>query len=204
MKQSIILAGCCIILTGLAGCQEQSGKLFEGGRTVLPPDIAGTWIARGSPWKIVLSPQGKVTSAVIPLGEVEVKPNQTTKVPGPKGEPGFYEAGNFTVDYNPQGRELAVNIKIKQFYLERVLEWNVISKGSWEYFIVGDVLEDGKTWQADVFNSLDIAVLAPDPNQITDKSKFKETARLRINLGDEEGENLIFTKVPDGNAGSNK
>jgi len=51
MKRLLVLLGCCTILAGLVGCQ---------GPTALPPDIAGTWKADNSSWKIVLSPEGKV------------------------------------------------------------------------------------------------------------------------------------------------
>lgn len=211
MKRSIVLIGCVFLLFG--GCQvpvrNNSGvEVFvkDGGK--FPRFLAGTWEANKNNdlnyWRIVFEPDGAISSAVIPLGEVEVRPNQTTEYEGPKGEPGFFKAGDFQVYCNPQSRELSVNIKIKQFYLERVLEWNVILKGSWEYFIVGDVSEDGKTWEGGVFSSPDITVIVPDPNSPEDKSKFKETAKARVDFGDEEEEHLIFTKVPDVNAGSNK
>jgi hypothetical protein len=208
MKQSLALLGCAILLLVFSGCQQlgrsnsNADVIVEGGGK-FPKSLAGTWEANNKNdlnyWKIVFEPDGKVSSAILPLGEVEVKPNRTTEAKGPKGESGFYEAGDFTVDYKPQGRELAVNIEIKQFYLERLIEWNVILKGSWEYFVAGNISEDGKTWQANVFSSPDMVVLVPDPNHIEDKSKFKETAKLHINLGNGEGEQVIFTKVPDGN-----
>ncbi|MCJ7778147.1 MAG: hypothetical protein MUP16_07535 [Sedimentisphaerales bacterium] len=213
MKQLLFLLGCAVLLSALAGCQSPTGNnsgvevfVKDGGE--FPQFLVGRWEANKKNdlnyWRIVFEPNGAISSVVIPLGEVEVRPNQTTEAQGPKGEPGFFEAGNFQVYYNPQSREFSVNIKIKQFYLERVLEWNVILKGSWEYFIVGDVSEDGKTWAGDVFSSPDITVLEPDPNSTEDKSKFKETAKLRIDFGDEGEEHLIFTKVPDVNASSNK
>jgi hypothetical protein len=211
MKRSIVLLGCVFFV--VVGCQEVSRNksgvevIIEGGGE-FPRFLAGVWEAnKGNDlnyWRVVFEPDGVISSAVVPLGEVKVRPNRTTEAKGPKGEPGFFKAGNFDVYYNTQSRELAVNIKIKQFYLKRVLDWNIVLKGSWEYFIVGDVSEDGKTWEGGVFSSPDITVLEPDPNNPEDKSKFKETAKAHIDFGDEEEEHLIFTKVPDVNAGSNK
>jgi hypothetical protein len=201
MKQLLFLLGCAILLSALAGCQSpvanNSGvEVFvkDGGK--FPQFLSGVWKADNQKWQIVFGPNGAILSAITPLAMVEVRPNQTTEAQGPKGEPGFFEAGNFRIYYDPQSREFSVNIKIKQFYLERVLEWNAILKGSWEYFLVGDISEDGKTWACDVFSSPDITVLEPDPNSPGDKSKFKETAKAHIDFGDEGEEHLIFIKVP--------
>lgn len=206
MKRSIVLLGYVFFV--VVGCQEvsrnKSGvEVIIEGDGEFPRFLAGTWKSDNQVWQIVFEPDGTISSAVTPLGLVEVRPNRKTEFPGPKGEPGFFEAGDFDVYYNQQGRELVVYIKIKQFCL--YLTNGSILKGSWEYFIVGDVLEDGNTWASDVFNAPDIAVLVPDPNHPADKTKFKEGAKLRIDLGEEEEEeHLIFTKVPDVNAGSNK
>jgi hypothetical protein len=206
MKWLMVLFGCVFLLFG--GCQELSRNKSRAEVTIeegseFPRFLAGAWKADKQGWQIVFEPNGVISSAVVPLGGVEVRPNRKTGFPGPKGEPGFLEAGDFDVYYNQQGRELAVDIKIKQFC--RYLVNSSILKGSWEYLIVGDVSGDGKTWAGDVFNSLDIATLTPDPNSIEEsKPKFEETSKLRINLGEEEEEHLIFTKVPDVNAGSDK
>jgi hypothetical protein len=166
MKQLLVLLGCCTILTVSVGCQ---------GPAVLPPDIAGTWRAKESPWKIVLSPQGKVTSAVIPLGAVEVRPNRTSRIQGQKGEPGIFEAGDFEVYYDAEIRELLVSIEIKHVYLDmgRILE------GTCGYFITGNVSENGEAWYADVFTSWDLAVLGLDPNSTAEEPTFKQIGVLR-------------------------
>ena len=211
MKRLAVLAVCAVILLGLTGCRGGSGNGgVEAGAsnknvavaTEFPKSLAGTWKSDNQVWQIDFEPDGTISSAVTPLGLVKVRPNRKTRVPGLKGEPGFFEAGDFDVYYNQQNRELTVNIKIKQFYL--YTRDNGILKGSWEYLITGNILEDEKTWAGDVFSSPDIVALVPDPNHITDESKFTEVAKLHVNLGDEEKERLIFTKVPDVNAGSNK
>jgi hypothetical protein len=202
MKRLIVLFGCVFLLLG--GCQElgrnNSGvEVFVKDGGEFPSSLAGRWKARND-WQLVFEPNGIISSAIVPITVVEIRPNQTTRVQGRKGEPGYFEAGNFTVYYNPEDRELSVDIKIKQVYLEM----GGILKGPWEYLVIGNILEDGKTWQADVFTSLDLAVLAPDPNhRIAGKPKYKYIGPLRADFG-QEVESLIFTKVPDGNATNNK
>jgi len=202
MKRTIVLIGCVFLLFG--GCQ----KVRRNNVSEFPQSLAGAWEANKDNlnyWRIVFKPDGTISSAVIALGEYEVKPNQTTKTKGPDGEPGFIDAGDFDAFYNPKSRELTADIKLKQLYLDLGVSHGVI-KGSWEFFITGEVSEDGKTWAGDWFNSTDIAALLHDPNSPKDKSKLKEAAKLQVDLGQEdEGLHLIFTKVvPDANTGSNK
>lgn len=164
MKQLVVLAGCAVVLLGLAGCQWQLGKSFEGGQTVLPPDIAGTWKARGEPWKIVLSPDGTVSSALIPLGAVEVRPNQTTEMEMKDGSISTFKAGDCIVEYMPDTRELFVCVEVEEFhivFLDNRIDGNTIDR------FIGPVSEDGKTWMADWISVFDYGPRFPqDPNDI--------------------------------------
>jgi hypothetical protein len=207
----LLLIGCVFLLLG--GCQEAGRNKSVAEVTLekgseFPRSLAGAWEANKDNmnyWRIVFKPDGTISSAIIPLGEYEVKPNQMNKTKGPDGEPGFIDAGDFDVFYNPRSHNLAVDIKLKQFYLD--LGAHGILKGSWEFLIAGKVSEDEKTWDGNLFNSVDIASLVRDPNSPKDKPTLKEAAKLHIDLGQEEGEDeyLIFTKVvPDANTGSNK
>lgn len=144
--RAAVLFGLVCTLTVLAGCQGQFGKSFEGGRTALPADIAGTWKAEDSPWNIVLSPDGTVVSAVIPMGQIEVKPNQTTEAEMKNGSISTFKAGDCIVEYMPATRELFVSVEIEEFHI-RFLD-NAIDGNSFDRFI-GPVSEDGKTWMAD-------------------------------------------------------
>lgn len=188
MKQLLVSLGCCIILAGLTGCQSP---------TALPPDIAGTWRAEDAPWNIVLSPQGKVASAVIPLGGVEVEPGQTTEIYGQKGEPGIFECGDFEVYYDTENHELSVSIKIKHIYIDM----GGILEGTCDYLIAGGFSEDGKIWYADVFTALDLTVSAPDPNATTEEPAFRQIGVLKSSF-DDGREQLTFTKAE--NSGSEK
>lgn len=161
MKQFVVLAECVTILLGLSGCQERMAK--SPGK-VIPPDVAGTWKAYDSPWKIVLSPDGTVSSAVIPMGEVELKPNQITKVEMKDGQLSTYKAGDFDVEYIPSTRELLVSIEVEDIHI--VFLDNVIDGNSVDRF-VGPVSEDGKEWIADWINMFDYGPRFPqDANDI--------------------------------------
>ncbi|MDD5327660.1 MAG: hypothetical protein PHY02_07595 [Phycisphaerae bacterium] len=205
MKQLMVLLG--FVLLVLGGCQEVSQNKSGTKVTIedgseFPQFLAGAWEANKNKlnyWRIIFEGDGTISSAVNPIGMANIRANRKTEVPGPKGEHGFVYAGDFNVSYNPQSRELAVNIKIEQFCLY-LFDGGMV-KGSWEYLITGEVSDDGKTWTVDLFNSPDIAAFAPDPNSPKDKPIFEEKGKLRVGLGEEEGDRLIFTKVPDANNG---
>jgi len=134
-----------LILLSAAGCQRPSRQPLVT-ESLLPPDIAGTWKAQGSPWKIVLSPDGTVSSAVIPMGVVEVRPNQTTKTEMKDGSYSTFKAGDCVVEYTPTTRELFVSIQMDEIhvqFLDNVIDGNSIDR------FIGPVSEDAKTWTAD-------------------------------------------------------
>ena len=147
-------------------CQTVT-KQSSAGKTTLPPDIAGTWKAQDSPWKIVLSPDGTVSSAVIPMGEVEIKPNQTAKVEMKDGSFSTFKAGDCVVEYTPDTRELFVSVEMEQIHIKFVD--NVIDGNSVDRF-VGPVSEDGKFWMADWITVFDYGPRFPqEPNDISAK-----------------------------------
>lgn len=149
-KIVFIFVSTCVLWLGV-GCQNQSGR-SSNGKVMLPADIAGTWKAQNSPWKIVISPDGTVISAVIPMGEVEVRPHKTTKLEMVDGSYSTYKAGDCMVGYMPDTRELFVSVemeKINVVYLDNVIDGNSIDR------FVGPVSEDGKTWMADWINVFD-------------------------------------------------
>ena len=133
-----------IFWTGL-GCQTVTKK-SSAGKTTLPTDIVGAWKAQDSPWKIVLSTDGTVSSAVIPMGVVEVRPNQTTKIEMKDGSYSTFRAGDCAVEYIPTTRELFVSVQMDEIHV--VFLDNVIDGNSIDRFI-GPVSKDGKVWTAD-------------------------------------------------------
>ena len=165
LKVVIILFFVWLVLL-VVGCQTPA-KQTVADRAILPPDIVGTWKAQDSPWKIVLSPDGAVSSAVIPMGEIEIKPNQTTKAEMKDGSVSTFKAGDCVVEYTPIMRELFVSIEMEKVYV-KFLD-NVIAGNSIDRFI-GPVSEDGKLWKADWITVYDYGPRFPqDPNDITAK-----------------------------------
>jgi len=162
MKKLIVWVGYAAFLLCITGCLGPLVK--SSGSKVIPPEITGTWKAYDSPWKIELSPNGKVVSAVIPMGIVEVKPNKTTKVEMKDGQFSTYKTGDFDVQYTADTRELFVSIEVKDMHI--VFLHNVIDGNSIDN-LVGPVSEDGKTWKADWINVFDYGPRFPqDPNSI--------------------------------------
>lgn len=162
LKVTIILVLAWIFWSA-AGCQGPS-KQSSVGKAILPPDIAGTWKANGSLWKIVLSADGEVVSAVFPMGEVEIRPNQTTKVEMKDGQFSTFKAGDCEVEYTPATRELFVSIEMEDIhivFLDKVIDGNSIDR------FIGPVSEDGKVWMADWIKVFDYGPRFPqDANDI--------------------------------------
>ena len=152
-----------LILLWAAGCQRASRQPLVS-EAVLPPDITGTWKAQDSPWKIVLSPDGTVSSAVIPMGEVEVKPNQTTKTEMKDGSYSTFKAGDCVVEYTLTTRELFVSVQMEEIhiaFLDNVIDGNSIDR------FIGPVSEDGKVWTADWITVFDYGPRFPqDANDV--------------------------------------
>jgi hypothetical protein len=154
------------VLAVTLGCQvPQASKVQSSDQnSLLPTEVAGTWQAQDSPWKIVISPDGTISSAVVFMGEVEVKPNQTTKVEMKDGSFSTYKAGTCSVEYNPSTRELFVSIELEKIHI--VFLDNVIDGNSVDRFI-GPISEDGKTWMADWISVFDYGPRFPqEPNDI--------------------------------------
>lgn len=160
VKIGVFLVSFWVVLL-TSGCPRPP----EDPSVMLPSDIAGTWQARANPWKIVLSPDGSVSSAYIDMGGVEVSPNKTTKVEMKDGQFSTYKAGDCIVEYDAVERELYVSVEIEDMHI--VYMDNVIDGNSSDRF-VGPVSEDGKVWTTDWIKIFDYGPRFPqDANDIT-------------------------------------
>lgn len=210
MKQLSILLVCGLFaLAQLSGCQSHSrdasgvapapprsrvGVIVEGGGE-FPEFLVGTWRTEGkSGWEFSFEPDGTISSVVIALGRVRIRPNQKTEVQGRKGEPGIYEAGDCEAYYDPASRDLSVVIKMKRIYAE--IAGGIID-GTCEYYIGGSVSEDGENWDADVVVLLDLSVQLPDPNSTKEEPTFKQVGFLRTTPDEGSKQRFVFTKVKD-------
>ncbi len=157
MKQLLVLAGFAVLLSALAGCQNANRGvdpapprggvevIIEGGGE-FPEFLVGGWKADKHGWQFVFEPDGAISSAVISLGRIRMKPGEVTTVPMKMGGKGVFEPGEWMVHYAPAGRELTVKISLKNFYVE--LGKGVVEGKSTDIF-VGPISQDGQGWLAD-------------------------------------------------------
>ena len=158
--KAVVVSVFALALLSICGCPRPEGP----GKVVLPLELAGAWQARESTWKIVLSPDGTVSSAVFPTGIVEIRPNKTTKVQMKDSQFSTYRAGDCPVEYTPATRELFVTVKMEEIHI-RYLD-NAIDGNSVDRFF-GPVSQDGKVWNAEWINVFDYGPRFPqDANDI--------------------------------------
>ena len=148
MKQLLVLAGFAVILSGLAGCQNANRgvEVIIEGDGEFPEFLVGRWKADKGDWEFVFEPDGAISSAVISLGRIRIKPGELTTVPMKMGGKGIFEPGEWMVHYAPAGRELTVKISLKNFYVE--LGKGVVEGKSTDIF-AGPISQDGKVWLVD-------------------------------------------------------
>lgn len=98
------------------------------------------------------------------MGEVEIKPNQATRLEMKDGSFSYFKAGDCVVEYTPDTRELFVSVEMEKIYI-KFLD-NVIDGNSIDRF-VGPVSEDGKFWMANWITIFDYGPRFPqEPNDI--------------------------------------
>jgi len=148
MTRLSVLLVCGLSIFLLGGCQSTAGNksgvevIIEGGGE-FPEFIVGVWKSDKDGWEFVFEPDGTISSAVISLGRVRMKPGEVTTVPMKMGGKGIYEPGEWMVYYTPAGRELMVRISLKNLYVE--MGENVLEGKSMDIF-AGPVLQDDKVW----------------------------------------------------------
>ena len=168
MRRLLVLCIFVLSISYLTGCQKavnSSAKQLSKTKSSFPPSLAGTWLT-SSPdvpgWQIVLTPQGTVSSAIIPLMGTTIRPNKTTKVEMKDGSFSTFTAGDCPVDYDPVTRELSVVIYVKELHIKFM---DISMKGYTKDVFSGKVSEDGKTWLPDWINLFDYGPDLPqDPN----------------------------------------
>ena len=123
MKRLVVLLLCGLGVFPIAGCPPRIDDLpavdvvvDDGGQ--FPEDLAGVWKADSGGWEIVIEPNGVISSAVVSLGRVRLKPGQTTVVPMKMGGKGVFQTGRWAVYYSNERRELTVEITIESFCVE--------------------------------------------------------------------------------------
>ena len=157
--------------------------IIEGGQS-FPAGLVGKWKEDKHGWELDFARDGKITSAVIPMGLVRVVPGKIThyKVAIGHGK-GMVKPGQWEVQYSAQSRELAVEIDIDAFHQD--LGTKAIG-GNMTYIIDGPVSADGDEWHADWYMYGRYVAYLPEPNEFynTQNPEFRD--------------HLVFHKVDTG------
>ncbi len=187
MKKIFVLSICCFFVFQSGGCQSSVGS--KGGIEVIidgdgrfPEFLVGRWQADKGGWEVVFEPDGKISSAVVSLAKVRMKPGRVTTTQMVLGGEGRFEPGKWTVQYSQQRRELIVEIAIEHFRVE--LGDNLV-QGKTRDFFIGSVSTDGRLWWADRYNF---------PEYIVDTKKHPNY-KLPFDPNDSPRESLVFQKV---------
>ena len=185
MKQ-ILFPVCILLILFLGNCQGHKNYvevIIQGGEQ-FPDFLVGTWKADKGGWEIVFEPDGTISSAVISLGLVRIKPGQITTIPMKLGGKGIFKPGIWTVRYLSKQRELIVEIAIENFHTELGDE---IVRGSTRDFFVGPVSQDGTLWWVERYSF---------PEYIVDTDTYHDY-KLPFDPNDNPKESLIFEKTTE-------
>ena len=169
MKYLLVLAGCAILLSGLAGCQGPAGDtsgvdvIIEGGGN-FPASLVGKWKDKEKGWEFVFEPDGTISSAVIDSGFIAVVPREgiATKLMKMDGK-AVYELGQWTVQYSPKQRQLAVEVFVEFFHID--IGRDALEGFSTDLF-VGPVSEDWTKWEAEWMSTPKYIALTPEPTEL--------------------------------------
>ena len=94
-----------------------------------------------------------------------MEPGQITKYPTKYGGKGIFEPGPWKVNYDPESRDLVIDIAVKHFYQD---VGKGMVEGSIYYFIHGTVSSDWSQWEVDWFAQYNITAYAPEPTILED------------------------------------
>ena len=101
MKKIVVLSICCFFVFLASGCQSsnqsKSGvEVIIDGDGEFPEFLAGRWQADKGGWEIVFEPDGKISSAVVSLGRVRMKPGEVTQTQMVLGGEGLFRPGKWS------------------------------------------------------------------------------------------------------------
>jgi hypothetical protein len=160
MKQPIliVITCSCVFIWLSSGCEKPAAEnankaVIDQNPNKIPSSVAGTWQMRAGVWRMVIEPNGIVSSALIPVGEVVIRPHQTTTVAMIDGNFSTYTGGDCFAEYNPANRELFVYIEVNDINI-RAFNYR-LEHGSTVDRFTGPVSEDGLVWKPSWINIFD-------------------------------------------------
>lgn len=171
---------CCLLL---AGCRSPKGGVgadvqvvVEGGGA-FPAALAGRWQADRHGWEFVFGTDGRITSAVLSLGRVEVTPGARTTVPTRGGGQGTFDPGTWLVHYEPATQQLTVKIVMDYVHIE--MAGNVLEGRSIDTFS-GPILAADGLWQVQwaAFTQYQVRTAQGDNADLSTDSTYGQTQSL--------------------------
>ncbi|MFA5291398.1 MAG: hypothetical protein WC496_00015 [Phycisphaerae bacterium] len=171
----------CLMVLGGCG-EEQKKPAAKKVNETAAAFLAGTWQGDMEDWLIVIDANGHVTRARVPIGRVEMTPDKITKVPMKQGGQGVYKPGQWFVQYDPNTKEMMVEINIKHFKAR--MGKNTVEGRSRDVF-VGPVEPNGMLWTADWVS---------EPHYLASTDKQKKIA-LAVDPNEYYKGQVIFKKV---------
>jgi len=167
MKLTATIITCCLVLSLLSGCQDphRGVDVVIGGDGQFPEELVGKWRADKNAWEFVFEPGGGISSSVVGLGMVKMTPGKVARFKTRGGGKGIYEPGLWTVGYDPETRDLSVEVVIKHFYQDIVKPQALT--GNMTDILGGPVSADWQRWEVDWFTYGRLVALLPDPNEFS-------------------------------------
>lgn len=169
MKQLVVLVGCAVLLSVIGGCQSpavnKSGVdvIIEGGGE-FPQFLVGRWKDAQKGWEFVFEPDGTISSAVIDSGFMAVIPSRGIATRPMKMEgKAIYKLGQWTVQYAPDDRELAIEVVVEHFHVD--VGRHALEGHSTDWF-VGPISEDSKKWEAVWMSEPKYIAFTPEPKEL--------------------------------------
>jgi hypothetical protein len=166
MNKILVMVGCAVLLFG--GCQDFGRNknavevIIEDG-SQFPQFLAGKWKADDYTWQFVFEPNGVISSAVTGM-DVEIVAGRTATIPTKGGGKAVFKPGRWTVHYDPQIRELTVEIVFDYVHFEMGPE---LLEGKSTDVFMGKVSQDGNFWRADWFGFPDYMAYGSQTKRLT-------------------------------------
>lgn len=183
-KRVLLLIPLCCYLSTIAGCQNADSGVnvtIEGGGE-FPKSLVGRWKADKNRWEFVFEPDGTISSAVIDSGFITVIPSKgVATIPTRMGGKAVYKLGQWTVQYSPKTRELAVEIVVDHLHIDMGPDW---LEGTTRDWFVGTVSEDWQEWQARWISFPKYIAYTPEPGELPVDPNDTITELLFIKVAD--------------------
>jgi hypothetical protein len=165
VKRLLVLLGCAFFLSVPGGCQSAE-EAVVGPKGQFPDFLVGAWQSQGGKWGLTFDSDGSISTIRHPFVTVEIDMAEGGAYEeGREGAHSIYAMGHCTASYDPNKRELNVEINFDYFKV-------VLPVGSFEGKmtdrLTGPISEDGITWTANWINYAELVdLMKPDPNSFS-------------------------------------